>query len=1179
MAVALETIRRVTIQGKSEGLVKLASDLKKVEGATKDLGTVTDQSAAKSLSAEKAYHRQTMALDEQARAQARVAKETKTAQAALNQGLITQEAYAKRVADINKRYGEAAAASQGYSRATQALTAQLSALSAGGGQVGAMLGSIGPGGAAAAAGLGVVVLAMHSMVKAANDLADRSGKMVDFAESTGLSTTALQALKKAGAEVGLDADKITTSFERFSVQIDDVRRNTGALAEALNRIDPMLTREMATTTDLAESWDVLTRARERAVSLEQKNALSRAAFGRGGVGMGRLQDASSEAGGISGLTAGMNQLNVLTDENLKKWDQLKDKVDVTSRAAKDNIASIFTEEVLSLQYRFWRQLELISQEARRIAPLMRNNGAPSGAEPSSVWSGGAVTMAMPRPRPRELDPRFELEMLQKQAAAMGEAATMTQKREIGLKMLAVAGREANLTDKQLADSAGAINEHYKSQALQARIGALGDLATTTEVVTAKQDAINTANRNGANITREETEAILAKTRAMHEASQFGNQLQFERAQVSRDPIEAETAARLRAEYGADYERHMLGAEASLIRGTAQLRETKQIWDQIGSTLFSSMASGDKLAKSMLQSFSSIATKLASQSFSRMMSGGGLFGNQSLGSAQGAAGMVGAGAMGYQSGSPLMGALGGAMAGAAFGPMGMLAGGAIGGIAGLFGQSAQKKQADAAKWQAAIDAVNESNRKALEEQERVAAEQVRIAEEAAQKLEALRNRIASFQDRYFNATTDTSTLAGAIAAFERQVRKEVDEEVKLGGEGLIELERAHYVERLSLLKQFSDRTIEEAKRTAEAEAEAKNQAARSIVDYLLDLNTGANSALSPSQRLSAANQGYSATLALAQGGNVDALNRITKDAEALRVAAQSFYGSSAGYQQILTTIQTQLNALPAVQESTDPVVAQLSQVVSAVNGTTTAVSSGNSLTSAQTLVLNAQQSLMTANNNLTATTNSWQEGLYSLTGQLVTLNTTSANQLIELKNLQARVNTSSVILGGGTAVANNSIAEALNKIAINTSYQMTSNNTVVKIGNYRQGGVIPGYASGGMVGNGVFDRDSVMARYASGGNIMLAGGEGVLTAPATRDIGGRAAVDFINQHRMLPSNDNGATVAELRAMHRTIGSLLSRIASLEEQGNAKIDRNTAATMEQTDTLAREERINARKTKAA
>lgn len=75
--------------------------------------------------------------------------------------------------------------------------------------------------------------------------------------------------------------------------------------------------------------------------------------------------------------------------------------------------------------------------------------------------------------------------------------------------------------------------------------------------------------------------------------------------------------------------------------------------------------------------------------------------------------------------------------------------------------------------------------------------------------------------------------------------------------------------------------------------------------------------------------------------------------------------------------------------------------------------------------------------------------------------------------------------------------------------------------FAQGGIIPGYAGGGMIGNGIFNQDSVLARYASGGSIMLAGGEGVINANAARSIG-PSAIELMNNTGRLPGSgsDNG-----------------------------------------------------------
>lgn len=103
---------------------------------------------------------------------------------------------------------------------------------------------------------------------------------------------------------------------------------------------------------------------------------------------------------------------------------------------------------------------------------------------------------------------------------------------------------------------------------------------------------------------------------------------------------------------------------------------------------------------------------------------------------------------------------------------------------------------------------------------------------------------------------------------------------------------------------------------------------------------------------------------------------------------------------------------------------------------------------------------------------------------------------------------------------------------------------------QSGGIVGSYEGGGIVGNGVRGVDSVLARYAGGGYIHLAGEEGVLTADATSAIGGAGTVDYINRNRALPSmrpvvmpaansnraSSNGEMVSELRALREEVSAL-------------------------------------------
>jgi len=99
-----DTIRTITIRGQSEGLDKLTADVNKLAAAQQNVAVVSEQSARRVLSLEDAWKRQTLRLDEAARAQANIARETKIADAALREGLATQAQHVQRLDQINQRY-------------------------------------------------------------------------------------------------------------------------------------------------------------------------------------------------------------------------------------------------------------------------------------------------------------------------------------------------------------------------------------------------------------------------------------------------------------------------------------------------------------------------------------------------------------------------------------------------------------------------------------------------------------------------------------------------------------------------------------------------------------------------------------------------------------------------------------------------------------------------------------------------------------------------------------------------------------------------------------------------------------------------------------------------------------------------------------------------------------------
>jgi hypothetical protein len=115
----LETIRRLTIQAKTEGVDQAKDQLNQLADAQKKVGeasgvtaNVTDTAARSQLSAAQAYHRLRSQIDENYRAQQKIAGGQAVLDRALRQGAIGAEEHARALDLLNKRYAVADPASQ-----------------------------------------------------------------------------------------------------------------------------------------------------------------------------------------------------------------------------------------------------------------------------------------------------------------------------------------------------------------------------------------------------------------------------------------------------------------------------------------------------------------------------------------------------------------------------------------------------------------------------------------------------------------------------------------------------------------------------------------------------------------------------------------------------------------------------------------------------------------------------------------------------------------------------------------------------------------------------------------------------------------------------------------------------------------------------------------------------------
>lgn len=367
----LNFIRMLTMRAKTEGVTESTSALhglqKAHEGVAKSAqvsAQATEQSAKGQLSMAQSLDRLERRFNGALRSQQDYEKIVRQVNAAVAQNPALQARANDILARAAIHYNQAAASSGAYARAVQIANEQMQMMAGRSGGGGSIIAGFGPAGLIAAAGIGAATFAISKLIPMVNELADKGGKMVDFAETTGLTTRQIQALNKAGAEVGLTSEKIGQGFERFTVSLEELRSGSGQLFDIMGKINPALRDQLAAAKTTAAAWDILAKAIEKA-DLTQRNALARAAFGRTGIGMTRLAGASTEAGGLSGLEGNVSKF-APSQEDLRRWDELKDRIDYLKSTSSDVFTSLFADDLLNAQMRFFEGLLRIAEALKDI---------------------------------------------------------------------------------------------------------------------------------------------------------------------------------------------------------------------------------------------------------------------------------------------------------------------------------------------------------------------------------------------------------------------------------------------------------------------------------------------------------------------------------------------------------------------------------------------------------------------------------------------------------------------------------------------------------------------------------------------------------------------------------------------------------------------------------------------
>jgi hypothetical protein len=1221
---SLNAIRTLTTRAKLEGGPEMEAGLKRIASAQDAVTQTSVKQEKQTLSVDAAYQRLQRRYDQEFRAQQDLAKVQKTLDQARAQGLITQQRSSELMQAAIKVHNGSAQAATVHAKAIQAANDNLQMFASRLGPVGSLVASFGTTGLIAAGAVGALAAGFGLAAKAAIDMADKAGRLRDFSDTTGFTVKQLQALTIAGQDVGLSADEVAQGLERFSVAFEEIKTASGAAFTTLKQIDPVLAGQIARADGLTKAYDLYAQALAKA-DLTQRNLLARQVGGRGGIPQTRLAGAVNDAGGVDALANSVNKLGLITDEQAKHWDDLGDAITKNLGLAKTAITSTFTEQTLT-------GLKAMSESLRDIAFTVKgadweNNGflnfmsrlvtftatmlpginvLVSGLKTIQSFGQTAAPLQVTTGSGGSIGPQLppeHAERLQKAAAAAAflrdETVRLANESRALMGVLGAAATPAEVLkdkflqlDKAVAEDAtmsdaaakakARLNAEFKSQQLQNNVAALGNAATAAEVYAAQVDKLRLQLDKG-----EISQSTF--NRAVQQLSPTVQQLQ----NVVGDLGSALAQAFINGQDGADALHNSLKAVAATASSAAINNLIKG--DFASAAVSATIAAGSFLASSLFggksQEQKDAEAKAAAEAEQRRL--------QAIADAADSQIRLIEFTQRASVASLRPGSLSAQLSAFDFQSQAQFQAESQ----KAFNQIPALIAAVTAERNALVTGVIQSNRdilnqgglsdvaKRLEEIATAGAEMSQALAELGASTAEASNLVAaatarlkkSFEDDLIRGINDAQGkgFLNQFADLFKQVEQSRQDAARLGtSSSLVDrffgvsaqkivddagLIGDSFNELIATFPQLagvvheSTKALQDAadaqQRIIDQQVAALNQAGRGIADYINSLLAGPQSTQSPSARLASAQSTYNATLALAQANNIDALNRVTSDFENLRTAAKDFFGTGAGYQQILAQGIAQLSALPAVAASTDPIVNALLGTTAAVQQTTAAVNTVKAAQDATAALVASQNALQTTANSIQNTANTFLNSMNSLLGAI---NAQTAFLSSSHGHLQVIRSNSKVI-------------------ADNTSEQWALKSNDVFDHHDSLGGAGTA-ALGGWITGGTPGKDSVP--------MMLMPGEYVIRASEAQKFG--SLLESINAGLGMPSmpsapsawsfasaNDNNAVVSELRRLTSVVGSLLSRIAQLEEENVYATERNTAHRGEQAEADRRESRIAIRK----
>ncbi|MFD2248960.1 tape measure domain-containing protein [Pseudochelatococcus lubricantis] len=364
--------------------------------------------------------------------------------------------------------------------------------------------------------------------------------------------------------------------------------------------------------------------------------------------------------------------------------------------------------------------------------------------------------------------------------------------------------------------------------------------------------------------------------------------------------------------------------------------------------------------------------------------------------------------------------------------------------------------------------------------------------------------------------------------------------------------------------------------------------------------------SPAQRLAEAQRQYQEIAAKALAGDTGAMDQLESVSRSYLEEARGYYASSEAYYQAFNDVQSVLDRVSAsAQDQLSEAERQLAALDAQIAALTRIDDTVLSIEQAQADLLAAQQELVTAQQQQSqadsalsvaqANLDAVQSQMDALLGidksvmsvyQAIQELTAAESALAKAQQTQADILAQQQALAAknpnelfvqqayrdvfGREADTGGLSYWTNQMDVGASTAaqvMERLNWEKAHGAMRFGGIVGSYATGGMVGNGMWDVDSVLARYAGGGNIALAGGEFVTRAPSVnRDT--LPTLAAINATGRLPSANDDSAKAEIRALRQEVAELKQALVAGFNGTIGAVSQTTSAVKSTESTIGRQ-----------